>query len=1265
MWHRDDLQPSCSLETRRFAAHELADLLVRAQSTGSGSPIPASELQFAVQLLLRLARDAEVANDTLAMGCVLSCFANLSLESSDHALPAERQSCSSGSGLEPDAIAGIVGLVLAQTASGESQTRGLALAAAYNLTQEPATLDAFATAHQSARLPLHARLADPPVHAKYARGALQRINAHLSGRPRSSATGQRTPVVVYVVYAFGLCLATALLHRLWLVAELFFQAERTRNMHRTGQWESMENLARLILKPSPPPPPPPPPSPPKPPPPPPRKTVRRRHQHTKIGKPPLPPHPPPSPSPLPHPSPPAPSPPPPPPPWPPYPPPVERPDGLSVAACIASTTNVASTSAWGALMAQLEVLAQLSVVATTSEDVAVVTGRARLRSGEVHPAASHAHVLDSGARWRADDGSVVVVRAEDSTGLKTRAKAVGWAAAAGWKRWAALKVRLQAAAFAEIRLEEARRGELFGAVLVLRADMHFLLPAQTVVLPALVSLHRASGAPTVLIPDSDDALGGFNDRLAFMSRDAAPAYFGQHALLINGSREVIAGFETSEQVLRHVLNASGVAVRRFPTLSALACCSGGRSFCHNSLCRPYCVRVPGGQRRPPAVWLKYVHEARLAMAHLSALSSGTARLSTVAGVCNMSNAAVDSHVHRNVLSRRHALTGPVQYAFCLEPYVDRPSTSLARKPTRAGGLSPWACRCADLAPESTRHPSSGDGAAHASMGRSSWHHHMCELGVDSTPPVGLLGNASHCRRRSRWSRIVSDWRSLFGKANVAASQHRRDDGDAANCSTETHSASKPGTMKQHASPDKKQDVAVPFSRALLSYAYFAPTQLHARADVQQCRSNFRFFAQQWVAQQQYDVGGARVAARLVVQLIGDSEEPPSDALEALRSIDGLRVSVERSANLGADLYTHGRYLANHTELVNTHSHFAFLNCGVRGPYWLPCRQHAEKPPMVPAAVARMPHWLRPFAARLTADTPVVGASISCQYTPHVQTHMIVSSRHGVSRFLIPTWAPSTREPQRQVISPLTPKAGSGKGGLKLRPRKSWPSTAKMPARRAGSFLRNGTKGHGAAGRGHGRRLSLAMPSDGRRLMVSEEVVTQVELMLGYRLVAHGFNLGSPQLTTPAGGGRLDFRCCAVKPPPLSVTAHFSCKACAVAQRGINNPQTGPPDPFGQTFVKFGGGILINEALSQQGLLCRTQYLRLAERAMFEAMPTEEGGGSSRGRPATPGEAAWLYAGRSRDGGRQQPEELFEGRDAVSRVAAAACGFFESYGECLM
>lgn len=906
-------------------------------------------------------------------------------------------------------------------------------------------------------------------------------------------------------------------------------------------------------------------------------------------------------------------------------------------------------------MVQLEALAQLSVVATTSEDVAVVTRRARLRASETHPDATH--MLESGARWRAVDGSVVVVRTEDSDGQKTRSKAAGWEAAAGWKRWAALKVRLQTAGFAEIRLEEMRRGELFGAVLMLRADMHFLLPAKTVVLPALATLHRTAGVPTVLIPDSDDALGGFNDRLAFMSRDAAPAYFGQHALLINGSRELIGGFETSEQVLRHVLNASGVAVRRFPTLSALACCTGGRSFCHNSLCRPYCVRVPEGQRRPPAVWLKYVHEARLAMAHLSALASGKARLSTAAGVCHMSNVAVDNHVHRNVLSRRHALTGPVQYAFCLDPYVDRPSTTLARKPTRTGEPpSPWACRCTDLATEGTRHPSSGDSVAHASMGRSSWHHRMCELGVNSK--TELLGNTSRCRRRSLWSRIVSDWRSMFAKAEVAASQHRRDSGVTTDCSTDTRSASLAGPVKQPASQVKKQDVPVPFNRALLSYAYFAPAQLRARPDVQQCRSNFRFFAKQWVEQQQFDVGGARVAARLVVQLIGDSDEPPSDALEALHSIDGLHVSVERSANLGADLYTHGRYLANHTELVNAHSHFAFLNCGVRGPYWLPCPQNADKPPSVPPAVARMPHWLRPFAARLTADTPVVGASISCQYTPHVQTHMLVSSRYGVSRFLIPTWAPLARESRRQVISPP-----AHKGGLKLRPRKSWPSTAKMPARRPGTSLRNGTKGHGAAGRGLGRRLSLAVPSDGRRLMVSEEVVTQVELMLGYRLVAHGYNLGSPQLPIRTGGARLDFRCCAVKPPPLSVTSHFSCKACAAAQRGLNNPQTGPPDPFGQTFVKFGGGILINEALSQQGLLCRAHYLRLAERAMYEMMPTDEDGGSSHRQSASPGGAAWLYAGRSRDGGRQQAEELHEGRDAVSKAAAACCGFFESDGEC--
>ena len=129
--------------------------------------------------------------------------------------------------------------------------------------------------------------------------------------------------------------------------------------------------------------------------------------------------------------------------------------------------------------------------------------------------------------------------------------------------------------------------------------------------------------------------------------------------------------------------------------------------------------------------------------------------------------------------------------------------------------------------------------------------------------------------------------------------------------------------------------------------------------------------------------------------------------------------------------------------------------------------------------------------------------------------------------------------------------------------------------------------------------------------------------------------------------RPDFRCC--EPTlPLSVTTRYSCKACVETQRGIHNPQTGPPDPFQQIFIKHGGGLLINDAVSQLNLHCKALYLSMAERAM------EAAAGIVNSHWSAPGETGWIYGGRYRPSSHNTTDR---------EAAAACCGVFESDGDC--
>ena len=242
-----------------------------------------------------------------------------------------------------------------------------------------------------------------------------------------------------------------------------------------------------------------------------------------------------------------------------------------------------------------------------------------------------------------------------------------------------------------------------------------------------------------------------------------------------------------------------------------------------------------------------------------------------------------------------------------------------------------------------------------------------------------------------------------------------------------------------------QSNVVSFQRAFVSYAFFAPQQRWSALTHRQCVSNLRYFLAH---------AGSR-GFDLTISVIGDSVWPPFELNAAERAL--LRqshITVRRQQNLGVDVYSHHAALADARRMEADYSHFVFLNCGTRGPYMLPQCEAAARS-AAPARLRNVVGWLRPFATRLTPRTPMVGASISCEESLHLQSHFLVASKTALS-FVRRIWRP----PRTRQIS------------------------------------------DGANGSSHA---------------VVEAVTSHVEVGLSGELLAAGFALGSLQEAVPAAG----------------------------------------------------------------------------------------------------------------------------------------------------
>ena len=218
---------------------------------------------------------------------------------------------------------------------------------------------------------------------------------------------------------------------------------------------------------------------------------------------------------------------------------------LTTAACIGSTIGVATSEQWLQLMEQVAPVVNFTVISTPSEDISTVVRLVRARDRD--RCSRGRDLLVPGAMWSAPDGRLLVVRPKGIIEAEAEADAAGqrdprtkevvtssgaqyrWSATTS--RWIEVNAFLNSECFAQMVSAEARFG-VFDAVLNLRADQEWLPGAslKMVAYPSFDYFTSVGQLPALLIPDSDDS-AGYNDRFAIMNRQAAPAFFSQHARL--------------------------------------------------------------------------------------------------------------------------------------------------------------------------------------------------------------------------------------------------------------------------------------------------------------------------------------------------------------------------------------------------------------------------------------------------------------------------------------------------------------------------------------------------------------------------------------------------------------------------------------------------------------------------------------------------------------------------------------------------------------
>jgi hypothetical protein len=161
-------------------------------------------------------------------------------------------------------------------------------------------------------------------------------------------------------------------------------------------------------------------------------------------------------------------------------------------------------------------------------------------------------------------------------------------------------------------------------------------------------------------------------------------------------------------------------------------------------------------------------------------------------------------------------------------------------------------------------------------------------------------------------------------------------------------------------------------RILISYAAYAPK---ASKDIahKQCLRNMDFFLSFGVV----DDG----SVKYVFSLIGNTTIPVKLQLLARSQYN---IEVVRGMNFNVDLYAHGDVISKYAD---DYDYFIFLNCGSRGPYY-PLASATS--PLSPSVT-----WTTILLSKLDTHIKLVGPTISCEKSPHVQTYVIAMDRIAV------------------------------------------------------------------------------------------------------------------------------------------------------------------------------------------------------------------------------------------------------------------------------
>lgn len=175
----------------------------------------------------------------------------------------------------------------------------------------------------------------------------------------------------------------------------------------------------------------------------------------------------------------------------------------------------------------------------------------------------------------------------------------------------------------------------------------------------------------------------------------------------------------------------------------------------------------------------------------------------------------------------------------------------------------------------------------------------------------------------------------------------------------------------------------PFT-TLVSYALYIPRQAVADPNLKKgydiCLENFNIFCERGLF---HDVN-----VKFIFILIGDTQIPKSLEL-AVTKFSNLEYARAKYSTI--DLFAQGDILEKYIA-YDFIKYFLFLNCGSRGPYFLNSN------------VSKSKNWLQPFVSKFDASIKGVGATISCEISPHIQTYAVSFDRTG-AKIVLPYWTP--------------------------------------------------------------------------------------------------------------------------------------------------------------------------------------------------------------------------------------------------------------------